>query len=222
MTEEQKKKIENRILFLSIGIIAILIVFLILIGVTKKADTLIFPVVVAVFLALFWAVTDVLPVVWMKQFEGKTDEQKKSYYVYAGMDLIGLGGLVYFLVDMNSTTGAIIYVACLFLKKRFREEFYGTAKDDGQDEPEEEAGASDLTGQNEPEEEAGASDLIGQNEPEGETGTSDLTGPEEEAGASDLTGQNEPEEKDGPEDGTEADGAAGQSGQIGAEDVTGR
>lgn len=213
MTEEQKKKIENRILFLSIGIIAILIVFLILIGVTKKADTLIFPVVVAVFLALFWAVTDVLPVVWMKQFEGKTDEQKKSYYVYAGMDLIGLGGLVYFLVDMNSTTGAIIYVACLFLKKRFREEFYGTAKDDGQDEPEEE---------NEPEEEAGTSDLIGQKEPEEEAGTSDLTGPEEEAGASDLTGQNEPEEKDGPEDGTEADGAAGQSGQIGAEDVTGR
>ena len=210
MTEEQKKKIENRILFLSIGIIAILIVFLILIGVTKKADTLIFPVVVAVCLALFWAVTDVLPVVWMKQFEGKTDEQKKSYYVYAGMDLIGLGGLVYFLVDMNSTTGAIIYVACLFLKKRFREEFYGTAKDDGQDEPEEE---------NEPEEETGASDLIGQNEPEEEAGASDLIGqnePEEEAGASDLTGQNE------PEDGTEADGETGQSGQSGAEDVTGR
>ena len=139
MTEEQKKKIENKIMFLSIGIIAILIVFLILIGVTQNADSIIFPFVVALFLAAFWAVTDVLPIIWMKQFEGKTDEQKKSYYVYAGMDLIGLGGLVYFLVDMNSTTGAIIYVACLFLKKRFRDEFYGTAKEE--DDEEESAGS---------------------------------------------------------------------------------
>ena len=140
MTEEQKKKIENKIMFLSIGIIAILIVFLILIGVTQNADSIIFPVVVALFLAAFWAVTDVLPIIWMKQFEGKTDEQKKSYYVYAGMDLIGLGGLVYFLVDMNSTTGAIIYVACLFLKKRFR-----TAKEEEDDE--EESAGSETAGE---------------------------------------------------------------------------
>ena len=145
MTEEQKKKIENKIMFLSIGIIAILIVFLILIGVTQNADSIIFPVVVALFLAAFWAVTDVLPIIWMKQFEGKTDEQKKSYYVYAGMDLIGLGGLVYFLVDMNSTTGAIIYVACLFLKKRFRDEFYGTAKEEEDDE--EESAGSETAGE---------------------------------------------------------------------------
>ena len=144
MTEEQKKKIENKIMFLSIGIIAILIVFLILIGVTQNADSIIFPVVVALFLAAFWAVTDVLPIIWMKQFEGKTDEQKKSYYVYAGMDLIGLGGLVYFLVDMNSTTGAIIYVACLFLKKRFRDEFYGTAKEEEDDEEESAEGSESL------------------------------------------------------------------------------
>ena len=145
MTEEQKKKIENKIMFLSIGIIAILIVFLILIGVTQNADSIIFPVVVALFLAAFWAVTYVLPIIWMKQFEGKTDEQKKSYYVYAGMDLIGLGGLVYFLVDMNSTTGAIIYVACLFLKKRFRDEFYGTAKEEEDDE--EESAGSETAGE---------------------------------------------------------------------------
>ena len=145
MTEEQKKKIENKIMFLSIGIIAILIVFLILIGVTQNADSIIFPVVVALFLAAFWAVTDVLPIIWMKQFEGKTDKQKKSYYVYAGMDLIGLGGLVYFLVDMNSTTGAIIYVACLFLKKRFRDEFYGTAKEEEDDE--EESAGSETAGE---------------------------------------------------------------------------
>ena len=129
MTDEQRNKIEKKVMFLSMGILALLIASLVIIGVAGVADTLIFPVVIAVFLALYWIVSDVLSVIWLKSFEGKTDDQKKSYYVYAALDVIGLGGLVYFMVDMKSTTGAIIYICCLFLKKRFRDEFYGTKKD---------------------------------------------------------------------------------------------
>ena len=53
--------------------------------------------------------------------------------------MIGLGGLVYFMVDMKSMTGALIYVACLFLKRKFREEFNGIKKEDEEDEAEETA-----------------------------------------------------------------------------------
>lgn len=130
MTNEQRKKIGNRVMFLSIGTLVLLIIALILIGVAGKAETLIFPIVIAIFLAIYWVISDVLSVIWLKDFEGKTDDQKKFYYAYAGVDLIGLGGLVYFMVDMKSMTGALIYVACLFLKRKFREEFNGIKKEE--------------------------------------------------------------------------------------------
>ena len=139
MTDEQRKKIGNRVMFLSIGTLVVLIIALILIGVAGKAETLIFPIVIAIFLAIYWVISDVLSVIWLKEFEGKTDDQKKFYYAYAGVDLIGLGGLVYFMVDMKSMTGALIYVACLFLKRKFREEFNGIKKEEEEDEAEETA-----------------------------------------------------------------------------------
>lgn len=141
MTDEQRKRIENRVMFLSIGILVLLIAALVLVGVAGVADTLLFPVVIAVFLGGYWVVSDVLSVVWLHSFEGKTDDQKRSYYVYAGMDLVGLGGLVYFMVDMKSTTGAIIYICCLFLKKRFKDEFNGIKKDEDETDAETEGEA---------------------------------------------------------------------------------
>ncbi|MDO4323036.1 MAG: hypothetical protein Q4C61_10960 [Lachnospiraceae bacterium] len=144
MTDEQRKKIENRILFLSIGILVLLIAALVLIGVKGVADTLLFPTVIAVFLAIYWVISDVLSVVWLHSFEGKTDDQKRSYYLYAGLDLIGLGGLVYFMVDMKSTTGAIIYVCCLFLKRRFKDEFNGVQKDEDEEEAEAEESSAEV------------------------------------------------------------------------------
>lgn len=125
MTEGQKRRIENRVLFLSIGVMVLLIAFLIFVGVTKQADTLLFPVGLAVGLFVYWVISDVLSVVWLKGFEGKTEGQKKSYYIYALLDLVGFGGLAYFIIEMNSMTGALIYIACLFCKKRFREEYNG-------------------------------------------------------------------------------------------------
>ena len=125
MTEGQKRRIENRVLFLSIGVMVLLIAFLIFVGVTKQADTLLFPVGLAVGLFVYWVISDVLSVVWLKGFDGKTEGQKKSYYIYALLDLVGFGGLAYFIVEMNSMTGALIYIACLFCKKRFREEYNG-------------------------------------------------------------------------------------------------
>ena len=36
---------------------------------------------------------------------------------------------MYFMVDLKGTTGILIYICCIFLKKRFREEFSGTDGD---------------------------------------------------------------------------------------------
>jgi hypothetical protein len=125
MTEEQRRKIEKRITILSLAIIGILIVIMILLGVAHLADTIWFPVLTAVFLLLYWLVSDVASVRWLPLFEGKTEEQKRAYCLYAVTDLISLGGLVYFIIDTQSSTGVIIYVVCTFLKRKFRTDFSG-------------------------------------------------------------------------------------------------
>lgn len=130
MTDGQKRRIENRILMLSAGIMVLLVAFLIYVGVTKQVETILFPLGISVGLLLYWIVSDVLSVIWLKEFEGKTEEQKKSYYMYALFDAVGFAGLAYFIIDMDSMIGALIYIACLFTKKRFREDFKGTANEE--------------------------------------------------------------------------------------------
>ena len=137
MTEEQKKKIDRKLIAIYIGIMVLLVAFMILVGVKGMVNTLVYPIGISIFLAAYWVVSNVLSVIWGKSFEGKTADQKKSYYVCAALDAIGMAGLVHFLVNMTSTTGAIIYVACTVLKRKFRQEFNGT--EDKKDDPEEDS-----------------------------------------------------------------------------------
>lgn len=143
MTDAEKKKVENRVLLLSAGVMVLLIAFLIFVGVTKRVDTILFPLGLAVGLLLYWVISDVLSVIWTKGFEGKTYDQKKAYYIFALLEAIGFAGLAYFIVEMNSMTGALIYIACMFTKKRFRDEYRGitTDSDDAQEPQEEQAEA---------------------------------------------------------------------------------
>lgn len=136
MTEQQYKKREKLINILSAVPLVILIAFLAFCAWKGLADTVIFPIGVGVMLALHWCISDVVSAKYLNLFEGKTDDQKKAYYVYAAMELVGFGGLTYFLVDMNSTTGAIIYIVCLFLKKKFVEEFRGVKTEEPEAEEE--------------------------------------------------------------------------------------
>lgn len=125
MTEEQQKKIKNRLTLLTIGIIFLLAILLLVLAMTKKMNTIWFPVGTGTLLALYWVVSDILPVFWLRMFEDKTGEQKRSYCIYALIDAVGLGGLLYFIMSLTSMTGALVYVASVFLKKRFHDEYLG-------------------------------------------------------------------------------------------------
>lgn len=137
MTEEQYKKREKQVNILSMGMLGILILYLAFCAWKGLADTPAFPVGIGVMLTLHWFFSDILPIKWLDMFEGKTEDQKKSYYVYSAMELIGFAGLTYFLVDMGSTTGVIVYVVTMFLKKKFLDEFRGVKPEETEDEEEE-------------------------------------------------------------------------------------
>jgi hypothetical protein len=125
MTEEQKRKIENRILILSLAVIGILAVIMVVLGVTHRADTFWFPLMSGIFLFIYWIVADVVSAYWLHSLDEKTEEQKKAYYLYAAADLAGLAGLVYFIMNMRSSTGVIVYVAAMFLKRKFHTDYEG-------------------------------------------------------------------------------------------------
>lgn len=144
MTEEQYKKREKKINILSMGVLVLLIFFLAFCAWKRLADTPVFPVGIGFMLVLHWFFSDVLSVKWLDMFNEKNEEQKKSYYVYAAMELIGFGGLTYFLIDMTSTVGAIVYVGTMFMKKKFLDDFKGISPDEN----EEEEAAEEVTGEN--------------------------------------------------------------------------
>lgn len=139
MTEERQKKIKNRLTLLTVSIIFLLAVLLIVLATTKKMDTIWFPLGAGALLALYWVVSDILPVIWLRQFEDKTESQKRSYYIYAVIDAVGLGGLLYFIMSMTSMTGALVYVASVLMKKRYHDEYLGVSPAEPEDGSEEAA-----------------------------------------------------------------------------------
>lgn len=138
MTEEQYKKREKQVNILSMGMLVVLILFLAFCAWQGIADTPVFPIGIGVMLALHWFFSDIFPIKWLNMFDGKEEDQKKSYYVYAVMELIGFGGLTYFLIDMTSTTGAIVYVVTMFLKRKFLDDFRGVKPEETEEEADEE------------------------------------------------------------------------------------
>ena len=129
MTEEQKKNMEKKIMYLSFGVLGLAVVFLIIVGVTGQAETLLFPIGLAVFLAIYWVISDLLPIKWANILEEKTDEQKQAYQMYALLDLGGLAGLVYFIINMESLIGVIIFAFCTMYKRKQYDKFLGKTED---------------------------------------------------------------------------------------------
>lgn len=125
MTEEQKKNAEKKIMYLSFGVLGLAVVFLLIVGFTGQAETLLFPVGLGVFLAVYWVIADLLPIKWADIFDGRTDEQKQAYWMYALLDAGGLAGLVYFIINMESMMGVIIFAACTMFKRKFNDKFLG-------------------------------------------------------------------------------------------------
>lgn len=133
MSSEERKIILKRVNILSIVILLGMLAGILIVGVLNGADTIMFPGVAAVFLLLLWIVNNVLAVKWLNEFEGKTEDQKKFFYIYAAMEMVSYIGLVYFLADMRTMTGAMIYVVGTVMKRKFKEDFNGEEEEESEE-----------------------------------------------------------------------------------------
>ncbi len=125
MDEMRKRKIKNILFAVSMILLAGLFAFIIYMAVTEKAVGPFYYGVVILFLIVFWMLTDVLPIVLTNGFEGKVDSQKQAYRTYALIDAVGLAGLGYFALSLNSNgmMGAIVYAAAIMMKRKYYDQF---------------------------------------------------------------------------------------------------
>ena len=125
MDEMRKRKIKNILFAVSMILLAGLFAFIIYMAVTEKAVGPFYYGVVILFLIVFWLLTDVLPIVLTNGFEGKVDSQKQAYRTYALIDAVGLAGLGYFALSLNSNgmMGAIVYAAAIMMKRKYYDQF---------------------------------------------------------------------------------------------------
>ena len=135
MTENERTKMARRIMVLSFVPLLMAIACLIIMALNHMMDSILYPICMTVFLSLYWLVSDVLDVIWLKRFEGKTAEDKKNYYAYSACNFIGLMALVYFLTNMSNMYGVIAYVVATVMKRRFLDDFEGNNQESSEEDP---------------------------------------------------------------------------------------
>lgn len=114
-------------------------------------------VLIGVSLLIYWALTDIAEPIWLKRFEGITEQQKSAYFKFLLFDFAGLAGIAYFLFGLGSNgnsgiLGAVVYAVSIKIKRDNQDIFYGIVTPEGKDDEflEEETEKEDM-----PEEETG-------------------------------------------------------------------
>lgn len=147
MDKRRKKKIRDILFVASMILLACLFAFIIYMAVSKKAIGAVYYGVVILFLVVFWVLSDVLPIVLTHGFEGKEESQKQAYRIYALIDAVGLAGLGYFALALNSNgmMGAIVYAAAIMMKRKYYDEYLEVPKPEEDSEDGEETSQEEIS-----------------------------------------------------------------------------
>lgn len=133
LPEEETRKLSRRTHIAVIAAAACLIAFVVWMIVAKRQFEKLYFVLVWVFLAFYWILSDVVPVFYGRAFAGRSDEQIKAYIKAAGLSLLGDIGLGLFvsMLSQGSLFGAIIYFAGMTGSRKQREIYRKGSPDDG-------------------------------------------------------------------------------------------
>lgn len=131
MDANKVKKIKNLTTVVSAVLlvgVAVTLYFSVKMGLNK----MVFNGVIIAFLVVFWIMMDIVEPRLLRQLDGISQERKIAYYKYLGLGLVEYGGLAYFVLTLGSDgnsglLGAVIYAVGLRTKRKFREEYMGTA-----------------------------------------------------------------------------------------------
>lgn len=131
MDAQQKRKLDKMIFRFSLLPLAVGLVYMFYSALKRKELGIDYYVVLILCLGLHWLVSDVISMICIKGFEGKTEAQKKAYRIYALLNLAGFAGLGYFAVSVGNNTGiwgALVYIMTLNMKRKYLDEYRGIVK----------------------------------------------------------------------------------------------
>lgn len=148
LTREQEYRIDQRI---RIGVIiaaAFLLVYLLYCGMKKIPIGTGYFVVVVIFVAVYWLLSDVISLKLKHGFAGRTQKQKTAYYKMMAVDFVGAVGLMMFLIGLNdnrSIMGAMLYLFGVMSGRKFRAEYEKDPSEEEKEEEEKEHAAADIS-----------------------------------------------------------------------------
>ena len=131
MDAKKVKKIRNITTAVSVVLlvgVAVTLYFAVKMGL----DKMVFNGIIIAFLLVFWVMMDIVEPRLLRQLEGISQERKMAYYKYLALGLVEYGGLAYFVLTLGTDgnsglLGAVVYAVGLSTKRRFRDEYMGTA-----------------------------------------------------------------------------------------------
>ena len=131
MSEEKRRKIQNFISVISLILVGVIALFLLIASRNQKLTGTVFNVIIIAFLVFYCILLDIVEPILLKQFENFTKERKTAYVKYIVTDAVGYAGIAMFICLLGNSSsnkglnGAVIYVICICLKRKFKEEFLG-------------------------------------------------------------------------------------------------
>lgn len=141
MDAQKKRKLDRMIFRISLLPLAAGLIYMFYSALKKQELGIDYYVVLILCLGLHWFISDVVSIICIKGFEGKTEAQIKAYRIYAALNLAGFAGLGYFAVSVGNNSGiigALIYVMTLSQKRKYLDEYRGIVKEEETAESEQE------------------------------------------------------------------------------------
>ncbi len=127
LSEEEERRIDNKIRIVIIAVAAVVVAFIIWRGIKGASLGPGYYAVMIALLALVWIAQNVVATVMKHALAGRTDEQVSAYLKAAGFDFVSYAGLAWFLIGMNSSSiiGIAIYVVGVTGARRQRDIYFG-------------------------------------------------------------------------------------------------
>lgn len=130
--ENKRKEVQSFTTKVIIAITAVIAVYVAYALITKSLNIRIFEVLLGIFVVSYVVLNDIVEPKRLGLFENMTIGQRSGFMKILALDVIGIGALLFWIVDMgteNNTSGSIfpllIYILTVQFKRKFRPEFEG-------------------------------------------------------------------------------------------------
>lgn len=131
MTEKKEKQIKKIITGITIGLLLLAAGYIGFIIYKKEFNVTLFTIVMSAFVIIYMLIIDILEPILLKRFQNFEGERRAAYLKVIGLDIIGIGALLYYLIGINNQQQDIllpllIYMVAAMTKRKFKDEFMKT------------------------------------------------------------------------------------------------